>query len=65
MKHTIKFNPPQLDNILSYDGSDITYGFQKSFKIEQSEAEDIFNELLKWMWFCTSPKSEGYRVIER
>ncbi|WP_405630534.1 hypothetical protein [Pseudoalteromonas sp. Ld20] len=55
---------PSLECIVDFKCANVLDGFQKSFKIERIEAEKIFNEMLKWMWFCSSPKTTGARVID-
>lgn len=55
---------PSLESILKFKCEDVLDGFQKSFNVERDEAERIFNEMLKWMWFCTCPKTQESRAID-
>ncbi len=38
-----------LDSLL-YKNEDVIHRFTKIYDVKQSEAEDIFNETLKWLW---------------
>lgn len=53
-----------LEHILSYKCDDVIDGFMKSFSVSNTESQEIFKEMLRWIWYCNSPQSVGYRSID-
>ncbi len=44
--------PPSLSDVLTYRNADVINKFLEHFEMTFEEAEDLFNETLKWMWLC-------------
>jgi hypothetical protein len=52
------------NDIVNYRNANIIEAFRKVYKVSDTEAEDIFIQMLNWFIFCENPKSEGYRNID-
>ena len=55
---------PELEQVLSYSNQDVVDGLQNALDITASEAEMLFKEGLKWLWYCNQPDSRGYSSID-
>ncbi|MCL1049518.1 hypothetical protein L2755_07790 [Shewanella abyssi] len=52
------------ENILEYKNANVVEAFCKRYSVEESDANDIFEQMLKWFVFCTDKKSSGFRNID-
>ncbi|GJM31487.1 MAG: hypothetical protein DHS20C18_04880 [Saprospiraceae bacterium] len=41
-----------LDEVLLYENENVPHRFKKHFFLSDEEADDIFMETKKWLWFC-------------
>ena len=41
-----------LDEVLKYKNENVPHRFKKHFNLSDDEVDEIFNETLKWLWFC-------------
>lgn len=57
-------NQKTLDEILEYKNNNVVNSFLKQYPIERCDAEMIFKNVLKWLWYCRTPESQGYRTID-
>ena len=50
-----------LDDVLAYRNDLVIHGFTKRFALEADEAEKIFVEMLRWLWYIasTEPTAEN------
>jgi hypothetical protein len=53
-----------LEEVLQYENGDVIDGFLKSFNVTKEEAQNIFKETLKWLWYCKQKESQGSRTID-
>lgn len=58
-----------LERVLSYRNDDVVARFSADHNISESDASEIFVELMRWLWFCAkrtqdvnSGKSEFFRI---
>ncbi len=50
---------PHLDEVLSYQNSDIIEGFRKDFSISLEAASDIFEQVKCMLWLCNELSAEN------
>lgn len=53
-----------IDEVLNYKNEDITWRFCQHFDISIFEAEEIFQELKKWLWLCATAAMEREQGIQ-
>ncbi|KZN35948.1 hypothetical protein N480_18330 [Pseudoalteromonas luteoviolacea S2607] len=58
-------NHPPLEEVLAYHNQDIIDGFLKSLDVTEEEANNIFKDTLKWLWYCRHPDTQGSRTIDK
>lgn len=55
---------PDLDEVLAYRNDDVVDGLLRSLSITKDEAESLFREGLKWLWYCNHPDTRNFRSID-
>lgn len=50
---------PTLEAVLAYQHRDVVYRFQKTYGVSQAEAEDIFDQVKKWLWLANVRRQQG------
>lgn len=53
-----------LDELLQYENADVISSFTDSYNVSEEEANDIFKETLKFLWFCQLSKSKSLFTID-
>ncbi len=48
----------QLNEVLSYRNDKIINKFMVRFSVTKTEADELFQEMLKWLWLCATAKIE-------
>lgn len=43
-----------LESVLKYNGENIVYVFLNNFSIPNEDAESLFLEIKRWLWFCAT-----------
>lgn len=61
----MEFKVPELEDVLKYRNENVVYGFRLAFDVDEEEAEDIFVETLRWLWYCNHPDSRKSRSIDK
>jgi len=52
---------PSLEDVLSYENSDVVYRFQKTYGIAESESHDLFEQVKKWLWLANERRFDGVK----
>lgn len=60
----LTFKPLELEDLLNYKNEDVVESFTASFAIERDEADDIFREMLKFLWLSHHSNDPLLRVID-
>ncbi len=47
---------PLLEDVLSYKNEDVVARFAQEYKISEEDSEDVFREMLRWLWICAKRK---------
>jgi hypothetical protein len=58
-------NMVELDEVLKYENSDVVSRFIEQYPVDRGDAEYIFKNMLKWLWYCRFPGSEGFRTVDK
>jgi hypothetical protein len=45
------------NDIKNYVNRDVISNFRKSYDVSEAEANDLFQEMKKWLWLCAKAKS--------
>jgi len=53
-----------LDRVLAYRNDDVIDAFTAAYNVSREEAEDIFREMLRFLWFCQNSDQEYLRLID-
>lgn len=51
---------PSLEDIISYSNGDVVDKFLETYHLPPDEAEDVFKEMLKWLWLGSAAKEDGF-----
>ncbi len=54
-----RLKSPTLEAVLAYQHRDVVYRFQKTYGVSQAEAEDIFEQVKKWLWLANVRRQQG------
>lgn len=52
---------PTLEEVLEYSNRDVVYRFKKNYSLSWEEAEDIFEQVKKWLWLANYRRQNGIR----
>ncbi|MBX7205002.1 MAG: hypothetical protein K1X81_06225 [Bacteroidia bacterium] len=66
IKEEVEVNVKDLDTVLSYKNDMVIHKFLESYSISFEEAEDLFLETKRWLWFCaktTQNRLNGEKVV--
>ena len=55
---------PSLSEVLNYHNQHIIDGLMSTLDIDASSAKDLFQDGLRWLWYCNHKDSEGLRNID-
>lgn len=61
----LSFELPPLEQVLTYENIDVVDGLMKALDINKKEAECLFKEAIKWLWYCNQPKTKDHRYIDK
>jgi len=50
---------PSLEDVLAYSNRDVVYRFKKAYSLSWEEAEDIFEQVKKWLWLANHRRRSG------
>ena len=51
---------PALADVLAYTNRDVVYRFKKAYSLSWEEAEDIFEQVKKWLWLANHRRRSGF-----
>jgi hypothetical protein len=51
-------------DILKYENNNVIEAFTNKFFIDESEAKEIFQQLLLWISYCKDERTKGYQSID-
>ena len=55
---------PPLETVLAYKNEHVVDGIILAFDIEKNEAEMLFTECIRWLWYCSVPTTANHRNID-
>jgi hypothetical protein len=50
---------PTLDEVLEYSNRDVVHRFRKNYGLTWEQAEDIFDQVKKWLWLANHRRHSG------
>lgn len=54
------FIVPSIESVISYKNKSVVEKFLEKYDLPYEEAEDIFIEMLKWLWLGAVAKNDGF-----
>lgn len=51
---------PTLADVLAYSNRDVVHRFRKAYALDWEEAEDIFEQVKKWLWLANHRRRSGF-----
>jgi hypothetical protein len=54
-----------LKKVLAYRNADVVARFRKEYPVSQREAQQVWVETLRWLWFCGTAKPDAPPAITR